>query len=561
MSAYLQLRSRERVRALLVQYHPHPSDTLLLNPRLHLLRLQVVCTFTKMLEVLGPYMGPLYIVPGFILAYVVYKIGVNLYLDARIRRLGARAPIRRGWVPFGVDLLYDAVTYNMRNETYNMWLGMFQKWGKGNYTVEAGIGIRVILTAEPENVKAILASQFKDYGKGENFRRDWHPFLGNGIFTTDGQLWHNSRQLIRPQFIKDRLSDLDIFEQHVQVLIQELKTNPNVDMMDLFFRYTLDAATHFLLGRSVDSMINPQTEFADAFYNAQRVQSLIARVGPAKVFVPRKRMGFFKSLDSINKFVNVYIEEALALPPDELEKKTNHDQGYTFLHAIASHTRDRAILRDQLVSVLLAGRDTTACTLTWTIYHLSKSPQTVAKLRDEIITTVGLENTPTYQHLKDMKYLQHILNEILRLYPVVPFNVRLALTDTTLPTGGGPDGKQPIGILKDTPIGYSTLVMQRRPDLYPPPSAGFPPVTEFVPERWDNWTPKAWTYIPFNGGPRICIGQQFALTEMAYTIVRLFQSFEGVENRMGSEIPGLHADIVLQPASAIKVAFKYNGKA
>jgi cytochrome P450 len=153
--------------------------------------------------------------------------------------------------------------------------------------------------------------------------------------------------------------------------------------------------------------------------------------------------------------------------------------------------------------------------------------------------------------------------ETLRLYPVVPFNVRLALKDTTLPTGGGPDGLSPIGILKDTPIGYSTLVMQRRPDLTPSqpsptnPSAQIS-VLDFVPERWQTWQPKPWNYIPFNGGPRICIGQQFALTEMGYTIVRLLQRYERIENHMlpvdGGE-PCLKAEIVLQPGQGVHVGF------
>ena len=146
------------------------------------------------------------------------------------------------------------------------------------------------------------------------------------------------------------------------------------------------------------------------------------------------------------------------------------------------------------------------------------------------------------------------MNEVLRLYPVVPFNVRLALKDTTLPHGGGPDGNQPVGVLKDNPIGYSTLTMQRRQDLYPPPSPSFPPVDQFVPERWDNWVPKSWQYIPFNGGPRICIGQQFALMEMAYTIVRILQRYDRIECKM-NEHPGLGADIVLAPVKAVKVAF------
>ena len=267
-------------------------------------------------------------------------------------------------------------------------------------------------------------------------------------------------------------------------------------------------------------------------------------------------MGFYDSLKVINDFVSTFIDTALVLSPEELEKKTSHDEGYTFLHALAAYTRDRDMLRDQLVNVLLAGRDTTACTLTWVIYHLSMDPTITAKLRQEIISTVGLERQPTYDDLKNMRYLQHILNETLRLYPTVPYNIRIALKDTTLPMGGGPDGQQPIGIPAGTPIGYSTLIMQRREDIYPPTSASFPPPAVFSPERWDSWTPKSWTYIPFNGGPRICIGQQFALTEMAYTLVRIFQRFETVENRMDGQDPGLHADFVLQPANEIRVAFK-----
>ena len=277
---------------------------------------------------------------------------------------------------------------------------------------------------------------------------------------------------------------------------------------------------------------------------------------PLNWAVPRKRMGFYNSVKVINDFVSTFIDTALTLSPEELEKKTSHDEGYTFLHAIASYTRDRKTLRDQLINVLLAGRDTTACTLTWAIYHLSMDPAITVKLRQEIIDIVGLDRKPTYEDLKSMKYLQHIINETLRLYPVVPYNVREALKDTTLPTGGGPDGQQPIGVLAGTPIAYSTLIMQRRVDLYPAPSAEFPPPAAFAPDRWNTWTPKSWTYVPFNGGPRICIGQQFALTEMGYTLVRLFQRFETVENRMAGMEPGLHADIVLQPANEIKVAFR-----
>lgn len=270
------------------------------------------------------------------------------------------------------------------------------------------------------------------------------------------------------------------------------------------------------------------------------------------------RDSYRKGLVVMDRFIYQFIERALRLTPEELATKTKSEKGYTFLHELAGFTREPKVLRDQLVAVLLAGRDTTACTLSWTIYELARHPEALEKLREEIIEQVGLEREPTYDDLKSMKYLQNVMNETLRLYPVVPFNVRFSVKDTTLPVGGGPDGRQPIAVLKGTPIGYSTLVMQRRADIYPPPSETFAHHEVFSPDRWFNWQPKPWTYIPFNGGPRICIGQQFALTEMGYVLTRLFQKYERIDNFM-AEVDGgrptLKSEIVLQPGDGVKVAF------
>jgi len=227
------------------------------------------------------------------------------------------------------------------------------------------------------------------------------------------------------------------------------------------------------------------------------VQNIRARAGPLQRFVP---LGSFRNgLKLVNELCNTYIDQALRLTKEELEAVTKSDEGYTFLHELASYTRDRKIIRDQLVAILLAGRDTTACTLSWTFYELGRHPEVVKKLRAEILATVGTDRKPTYADLKGMKYLQNVMNETLRMYPIVPFNVRLATKDTTLPRGGGPDGSQPLAVLKDTPIGYSSLVMQRRADLYPPVSEKFPPIDTYCPDRWYHWQPKPWQYIPFNG--------------------------------------------------------------
>lgn len=247
------------------------------------------------------------------------------------------------------------------------------------------------------------------------------------------------------------------------------------------------------------------------------------------------------------------------LPQEALSEKAKSDKEFTFLHALASVTRDRKVLRDQILAILIAGRDTTASTLSWTLYELGRHPDCVTRLRREVIETIGPTELPTYEHLKNMPYLKSVLNEVLRLYPVIPFNVRMALRDTTLPRGGGPDGSEPLPVLKDTPIGYSTLVMHRREDLYPETSDAFADPSTFSPERWSHWHPKPHQYIPFNAGPRICLGQNFALTEMGYVLCRLFQRFSTVKSHMheidGGE-PCLQTAITLSPGQGVWVSFE-----
>jgi len=158
----------------------------------------------------------------------------------------------------------------MNHRNVELWAWLFRD--APNFTAETTvIGRRTIFTADPENIKAILATQFGEYGKGQPFHEEWSPFLGDSIFTTDGAKWHASRQLIRPQFVRDRISDLHTFEKHVQTLFKamanggplngegqpvDMKAGNGkvIELSDLFFRYTLDVATDFLLGQDVKSL-------------------------------------------------------------------------------------------------------------------------------------------------------------------------------------------------------------------------------------------------------------------------------------------------------------------
>lgn len=193
-------------------------------------------------------------------------------------------------------MIARTVYNSIKHTNMESWRGFFERDGKGGFTLETRpAGQRVVITADVENIKAILAGQFNDYGKGELFHQDWKEFLGDSIFATDGDLWHASRQLIRPQFIKERVSDLHSFEKHVQVLINNVANggvhgspgvaNDNiasgriVDVSNQFFRYTLDQATEFLLGQSVGSLHVEEQEFANAFGEVQRLQNLFARAG------------------------------------------------------------------------------------------------------------------------------------------------------------------------------------------------------------------------------------------------------------------------------------------
>jgi hypothetical protein len=138
---------------------------------------------------------------------------------------------------------------------------------------------------------------------------------------------------------------------------------------------------------------------------------LLTNHSPLNKFLPRG--SFNKGIKDINEFVNPFIDLTLSLSDEELATQTKSESGYTFLHALAGFTRDRKVLRDQLVAVLLAGRDTTASSLSWTFYELARHPEVFKKLRAEVINTCGLDRAPNYHDLKNMKYLQvsHLVGE------------------------------------------------------------------------------------------------------------------------------------------------------
>lgn len=184
----------------------------------------------------------------------------------------------------GLGFFWEAIRTWRNNTALEFWQWIFNHTGcaaRGSYTAEVMImnGQRMILTADPENVKAVLATQFKSWGKGQMLYDAFRPFLGDGILSTDGGQWHRARQIIRPFFEKTRVSDLDLYEHNVQRLIPKLDQTMVVQIDDLIFRYTLDTISEFLLGNRVGSLEDSSNGFTEAFNEVQRVQSVLMRAG------------------------------------------------------------------------------------------------------------------------------------------------------------------------------------------------------------------------------------------------------------------------------------------
>ncbi len=229
----------------------------------------------------------------------------------------------------------------------------------------------------------------------------------------------------------------------------------------------------------------------------------------------------------MHSFADAIIQEFTLQKSIDVEKPAKSEnlsgkERYVFLHELMKQTQEPDRIRSELLNILLAGRDTTSSLLSNTWFTLARRPDLWARLRAEVDELHG--ERPTYAQIKDIKYLRWVLNECLRLMPVVPANARVAVRDAVLPIGGGADGKDPAFVPKGSLVLYHLWTLHRRRDLFGEDA------DVFKPERWETLRP-GWGYLPFNGGPRICVGQEFALIEASYTTIRLMQTFSRIEAR------------------------------
>lgn len=487
-------------------------------------------------EALKPHLTKWYtIIFATILLYVIHR-QITIYRFCKKFGCKEVPAVSTGF--FGARAVYEALS--------SMWNGrllefLYGKIAGSEYkTFKLSVaGQRILFTLDPENIKAVLATQFNDFALGSRHAH-FLPLLGDGIFTLDAHGWKTSRAMLRPQFSREQIAHVKSLEPHLLTLASHVKKAKGgvFDIQELFFRFTVDTATDILFGESVYCLrdgtvpeLPPHNEFegranfGEYFNIAQKY--LATRSYSQSFYFLINTPEFRRSCKAVHAFAKYYVQKALELNDEELEKKSQ--SGYTFLYELAKQTKDAKVLQDQLLNIMVAGRDTTAGLLSFTFFELSRHPEVFAKLKEEVYAQFGtgspedIENI-SFESLKKCEYLKWVLNETLRLYPAVPVNFRDATKDTTLPTGGGPDGTAPVFVGKGTTVAYTVYCTHRLEEYYGKDAH------EFRPERWAENQKLGWAYLPFNGGPRICLGQQFALTEASYVVVRLLQMFPNLQS-------------------------------
>ena len=276
--------------------------------------------------------------------------------------------LHNGW-PFGLDWLTKLFRADAKMQLLPFLCTVADNYEPRNMLSQyLAVGPRAFHILDPVNLEAVLSTKFGDYGFGV---RDevFAPLLGTGIFTQEGTAWKHSREMLRKQFVKTQYRSLEPFQEHVDNLIGQIRkerTQP-VDLLPLFFKLTLDTTTALLFGRSVYSLRahrdvdKANVDFAEAFNEAQAGLAKRFRLAPWHCFYsPRK---FKRACTVVHRFVEHYIEEQ---DQRRSEAKENADQA-SFINQLASESSDKQSLRDQLLNILLAGRDTTACCLSWTM--------------------------------------------------------------------------------------------------------------------------------------------------------------------------------------------------
>ncbi|KAF7344028.1 hypothetical protein MVEN_01692300 [Mycena venus] len=494
-----------------------------------------------------------------IIAQPVGLVVTHLYRKFRYARDAAsrgavQIPVVRDKWPGGLSLIRQMTRTAYPGDFLQNWSDLY-----GNTFVAHILFDPQIFTTEPEFVKAILATEFDNYWKGPDATRLGQSLLGFGVFNADDEMWKFHRTMSRPFFNRERISDFDLFDKHARGVLslmkQRLAQCYAIDIQDCVSRFTLDSATEFLFGKSVDSISaglpypesgpipnsayfldHPSNVYVRAFAQSQILMTERAAFStkwPLREFWRDRVRPHREIADAyVEPIINAALERRRRKEAVRQEQEGKLDGEHeTFLSHLVEATDDKEVIRDSIFNILVAGRDTTAATLTFAVYMLAEHPDIADRLRKEILEVVGSSRMPTYDDVRSMKYLRAFINGMVSTISDRTFikqhHRNAAIISSCNATTWPPlkPGDKPFYITPNTKIRYSVFLMHRRTDLWGPDALKFDP-DRFLDDRVRKYlTPNPYIFLPFNAGPRICLGQQFAYNEASFFLVRLLQSF------------------------------------
>ncbi|GBG61503.1 hypothetical protein CBR_g21846 [Chara braunii] len=394
-----------------------------------------------------------------------------------------------------------------------------------------------VVIGDPQAAKHVL----RNYGKyKKGLVSEVAEFLfGSGFAIAEGEIWTVRRRAVAPSLHKKYLGTMvdRVFgacaDRLVQKLDQAALERRAVDVESCFSQLTLDVIGKAVFNFDFDSL-QRDSPLIQAVYTAlKETESRSTDILPywqiplLCQLVPRQREAA-AAVALIRATVEELIAKCKAMVDKEEQEQgqgNNVDEDYVnesdpsvlrFLLQSREEVSSQQ-LRDDLLSMLVAGHETTGSVLTWTVYLLVKNPTTMAKVKEELDKVLGDRRKPNLEDTKDLKYLIRCINESMRLYPHPPILIRRSNESDVLPGG------YRVGAGQDIMI--SVYNIHHSPQVWDKPE-------EFIPERFDldgpipNETNTDFRYIPFSGGPRKCIGDQFAMLEAIVSLAIIFQNFD-----------------------------------
>jgi len=413
-----------------------------------------------------------------------------------------------------------------------------------------------LVVSDPVQAKFVLRDGNKNYDKGI-LAEILEPIMGKGLIPADPETWKVRRPQIVPAFHRKWLEYMiGQFGYCNSPLIDSLnqladKTG-KVEMEEKFCSVALD-----IIGKSVFNYefgsVTDESPVIKAVYSAL-VEAEHRSMTPAPYWdlpfanqvVPRLRK-FNSDLYLLNNVLDDLISGAKKTRSEadieQLEARNfaeaEDPSMLRFLVDMRGADIDNKQLRDDLMTMLVAGHETTAAVLTWALFELSKNPDIKMRVVEEIDRVVG-DRHPTYEDIKEMKYVRLVISETLRMYPQPPLLIRRCRTEHKVPAGGGREATVIRGMDIFLPL-YNIHRDERfwpNPDTFDPERFTRPYKNPDIPE-WNGFDPEKWSkllypneiasdfaFIPFGAGPRKCVGDEFAVMEAVVTLSMTLRRFD-----------------------------------